>query len=287
MVIAHYLGQSINGHNEVVKLLLRNGAQIHLQDNGGFTPLHYAASIGHHTVIRLVLNKGAQANILSHTGASPLMLASMALKYDAVKVLIEYGAQVNIRALIGCTALICAHYKGFYPGSCYKVVKLLLENGAQPNIQDFTGCFALVLAKYYEVAKVLLDYGAQINMQDKLKMSSLHSYISNKQLKMVELLLDRGAQTNLVSNNGHSALTLAAEIGDYGIIRAFQERARVDRTNLWRALKVAIDTCHEKDTYDKNVIELLCEMCLDVIRRNQVFVGKYSLVNNDCMLEFA
>jgi ankyrin repeat protein len=44
---------------EVVRLLLEKGAEPDSKDNGGRTPLSWAAKRGHEAVVRLLLEKGA------------------------------------------------------------------------------------------------------------------------------------------------------------------------------------------------------------------------------------
>ncbi|MEX0940883.1 MAG: ankyrin repeat domain-containing protein [Candidatus Babeliales bacterium] len=50
---------SFNGHTEVVKLLLANGADIDIKDNNGHTPLHLALKKGHVEILQL-LEKAAE-----------------------------------------------------------------------------------------------------------------------------------------------------------------------------------------------------------------------------------
>ncbi|KAJ1488595.1 ankyrin repeat-containing domain protein, partial [Baffinella frigidus] len=47
------------GHDQVVRVLLRAGADVNLKDGGGSTPLHIAASHSRATVARVLLNFGA------------------------------------------------------------------------------------------------------------------------------------------------------------------------------------------------------------------------------------
>ena len=51
---------SQEGHLQVVKLLARNGANIHLANNQGVTPLHVANLYGRDEVVDYLVNKGAK-----------------------------------------------------------------------------------------------------------------------------------------------------------------------------------------------------------------------------------
>ena len=45
------------GHQEIVELLLGQGAQVHLTDKEGRTPLHWAAGLGHKPIAVMLLTK--------------------------------------------------------------------------------------------------------------------------------------------------------------------------------------------------------------------------------------
>jgi ankyrin repeat protein len=48
-----------NGHIDVMKLLLENGADVTVANQNGWTPLNSAAGNGHFNVVMLLLEKGA------------------------------------------------------------------------------------------------------------------------------------------------------------------------------------------------------------------------------------
>ncbi|GAB9477693.1 hypothetical protein Gpo141_00014820, partial [Globisporangium polare] len=70
---------ALSGTDEIVTLLLRNGASIDLPDKlEGLTPLHYAAYYGHVKITRLLVNGGASLTALDNRKLNPLQLAEMA-----------------------------------------------------------------------------------------------------------------------------------------------------------------------------------------------------------------
>ncbi|TMW65340.1 hypothetical protein Poli38472_007982 [Pythium oligandrum] len=88
-----YLGRSalhwaaMAGTDEIITILLRNGASVDLRDNlDGLTPLHYAAYYGHVKITRVLVNAGANMAVQDNRKLNPLQLAEMAsLKLASVQ----------------------------------------------------------------------------------------------------------------------------------------------------------------------------------------------------------
>jgi ankyrin repeat protein len=51
------------GQEEVVQLLVQNGASVNAQSQNGFTPLYMAAQENHDSVVKFLLNKGANQSL--------------------------------------------------------------------------------------------------------------------------------------------------------------------------------------------------------------------------------
>ncbi|GMG14530.1 unnamed protein product [Phytophthora fragariaefolia] len=78
---------ALSGSDEVLSLLLRNGASIDQQDAlDGLTALHYATFYGHIKTTRLLVSAGASLTILDNRKMNPLQLTEMAsLKLASVQ----------------------------------------------------------------------------------------------------------------------------------------------------------------------------------------------------------
>ncbi len=60
---------------QMVTTLVKHGANIDVQDNEGWCPLHAAASCGHEEIVRFLLESSANPGLVNNEGDTPLDLA--------------------------------------------------------------------------------------------------------------------------------------------------------------------------------------------------------------------
>ena len=76
-----------NNSVEIVKFLLRNGADINAKDKNGWNPLHRAIWFGKIEIVRVLIQNGAKINAKDNHGWSPLDLAAYCGHWLIVKYL--------------------------------------------------------------------------------------------------------------------------------------------------------------------------------------------------------
>jgi ankyrin repeat protein len=74
----------------MAELLLAKGADVTARSNGGFTPIHYAASVGAEAVAELLLAHHADVNATDDTGETPLRVGSVSHE-DLMELLRQHG----------------------------------------------------------------------------------------------------------------------------------------------------------------------------------------------------
>lgn len=96
----HYAAQA--GHEDMVELLLKNGAEVDKRGNGNATALAFACGYGdksshrpNEKVVQLLLNSGANPNIYASNESNPLHCAIRAHYKNIVELLLKNGAKVN------------------------------------------------------------------------------------------------------------------------------------------------------------------------------------------------
>ncbi len=86
---------SDNGHIEVVKFLIENGADINAKMDYVETALMYASTAGHLEVVKYLIKNGADMNVRTDFFESALIKAIMYGHLDVVKHLVESGVNIN------------------------------------------------------------------------------------------------------------------------------------------------------------------------------------------------
>jgi len=81
------------GHADAVRLLLKYGAAVNLNDPVGHSPLHFACMGGDSECVRLLLAAGAPVDHRARSGMTPLISAAIAgADEDVVSALLGAGA---------------------------------------------------------------------------------------------------------------------------------------------------------------------------------------------------
>ena len=119
-----------NGYEDILSVLLQNGADIEGPDKYGWRPLHFACYRGHTEIVKILIDAGANVHAATlkwnepntkptalyqddHWTGQPLHLATMSGQADIVKLLLQKG--VDIHASTGVDPKMSYHCPGHGP----------------------------------------------------------------------------------------------------------------------------------------------------------------------------
>ena len=197
---------------ENTQLLLYCGAKADAENVYGHTALHLASRTNEYNdenranVVRLLLKIGTDVNVQDKHQKTPLHFASSCGNFEVTLALLDHGANVNARDANGLTPL-----HRVSPGSVpyhdpHSLAQLLLKRGAEVNAKDEnqeTPLHSASCMLKLEIARVLLDHGANIHAKNVRGQTSLHLVSrgdgydrSETRTALVELLLSRGADVD-------------------------------------------------------------------------------------------
>ena len=180
------------GDDTAVALLLGAGASVDATTPHGVTPLALACAGGHAAAVEALLVAGADPNLASPDGETPLMVAARTGVADSVASLVRHGAGVEAReGWRGQTALMWAAAEDHAT-----VVERLVSGGANVDARSdngFTPLAFAVRAGHTDTVEALLEAGADINLTLPDGTSPLVIAVINAHYDVAVALLDRGA----------------------------------------------------------------------------------------------
>jgi ankyrin repeat protein len=280
----HYA--SLNGDNgiDIMKLLLEfsgAGETMHVKDDNGQMPIHYAAQRGHTAGIKLFADRGASINVLDNYGFSPYLWAVIAGQYDTTYLLLSLGVDVNSTGADGKSALLWAANRGHSlvvellvkmgadvmstaqntqlvpleeAAACGDLltVQLLLDSGADPNYRDRDGWSAIHWAAeqgYLDIVRLLLGHRANVNAASSYGTAPLHCAANGGHDKIVSELLQHGADPLKSTCHGWTPLHHAAFMGNASTVSSMLEAGGITSSPAqdnhgWSVLHLAVHGRH-------------------------------------------
>ncbi|XP_061255016.1 ankyrin repeat and SAM domain-containing protein 1A isoform X6 [Bos javanicus] len=237
---------ALNGHKDVVEVLLRNDALTNVADSKGCYPLHLAAWKGDAQIVRLLIHQGP-----SHTKVNE----QNALEIKELKKYGPFDPYINAKNNDNETALHCAAQYGHT-----EVVKVLLEELTDPTMRNNKFETPLDLAALYgrlEVVKMLLNAHPNLLSCNTKKHTPLHLAARNGHKAVVQVLLDAGMDSSYQTEKG-SALHEAALFGKTDVVQILLA-AGIDVNIKDNRGLTALDTVRELPSQKSQQIAALIE----------------------------
>ncbi|KAB0390919.1 hypothetical protein E2I00_014073, partial [Balaenoptera physalus] len=217
-----------------LKALLEKCKDVDERNECGQTPLMIAAEQGNLEIVKELIKNGANCNLEDLDNWTALISASKEGHLHIVEELLKCGANLEHRDMGGWTALMWACYKGrteqysVYPiiwaaGRGHAdIVQLLLQNGAKVNCSDKYGTTPLVWAArkgHLECVKHLLAMGADVDQEGANSMTALIVAVKGGYTQSVKEILKRNPNVNLTDKDGNTALMIASKEGHTEIVQ--------------------------------------------------------------------
>lgn len=182
------------GRNEVemVRQLLKQGANVQAQDRHGRTALLAAVNGNHVESARQLIEAGSDVNAQDHRLDSPVLLAGARGYLEILRLTLRAQPDFTVYNRFGGTALIPACERGHV-----EVVKELLQSKVDINHVNHLGWTALLEAiilsdggpRHQEIVRLLIDAGANLTIADSDNISPLQ-HARNKGFRPIVAMLE-------------------------------------------------------------------------------------------------
>ncbi|WP_241158541.1 ankyrin repeat domain-containing protein [Cohnella candidum] len=219
----HWASQ--NGHVNIVRFLLANGANPNVIDYEGFTPIEVATTHGNIEVVKALLAVETTDLSITRNGYTPLHSAAACGHLDILQLLISEGMDIECRDSggVGYTPLHWAVQENHFD-----VTKFLVRRGANVNVKDADGFSALYIAAsngYIEIIGLLLSSGAEIDIkcEGSKNCTPLHIAVCYGHFDSVKMLIKHNASLNAIDNNAQTSLHYAYINNHSEIISVLEE----------------------------------------------------------------
>jgi ankyrin repeat protein len=218
------------GCKEVARILLEFGANLHGRDVNGSEPFFDTVHFEHVEMAAFLLGEGVDPNVKDAKGRTLLFFMSSLGKTRLLPLLLYRGADVDARSDDGETPLMSALSHGKRDAA-----NALIDAGARVDVLDGNGATALNHAAFgglFRLCERLLALGANPNLRDTSGDTPVHVASSRGFWNIRQLLIDRGADPLNRNNQGASVFDVDR--------RSVGARESVEMLRLLRALPPAI-----------------------------------------------
>ncbi|MCR5612902.1 ankyrin repeat domain-containing protein [Treponema sp.] len=218
---------------EIVKYLLEHGANPNIKNKYEETVLHTLEEEDI-SVYKILLEYGADINIKDNYGYTPFSVAASQSRLDVVKLYLDYKPDFSACTKDGNNIFHLMMYwslphevHGISDSGCWiegeglnnELVQLMVEKGVDINARNNEGSTPIQLActskfDLPDDVEILIKNGADLSVLWGEKKDSL-LMISVRNSKVVQLLLDNGADKSYVNTEGKNAYDYAMEIAIY------------------------------------------------------------------------
>ncbi len=208
------------GRADILQLLLSHKVDVNRPSEGGgrISPLAIAANQGHLEVVKTLIANGADVNYAdAKHGLTALCCACESQKTDVIDFLCKSGANINQKTSGGFTNLLLACSMNYLES-----LKSLIKNGADPSITDDDGSTSLInacLKNHSTLAEYLLDNKINItaiNTPNQAGHTPLSLACKNNNIALAKILIKHGASI-LQTQKGFTTFNIAASYVQEGI----------------------------------------------------------------------
>ena len=191
----------------------------------GDTVLHYAVRLNRRScdVLSCLIENGADVNVRTeYSKCTPLMIAADCINLNAVEFLLKHGAIVDLHDKRNKSSLHYGVEGALIRDTSFDVVSCLLNHGADINAPmngKYTPLMMACRSQHVRLVNFLLQQGANVHLKDKDGKTALHFACQSLSWKpascdLLNCLTENGADINALRKDNVTPLMVASINGN-------------------------------------------------------------------------
>ncbi|MCH5283516.1 MAG: ankyrin repeat domain-containing protein [Treponema sp.] len=210
-----------NNDKNIISLLLERGANIEYKDRYGCTPLLNAVENGNVDMASFLLDKGANINCCDSRSRTALDLAIEKEDVELISFLLERGADIGDSESSLKAALDFA-----IKNDNADILSFLAEQAVHKDvyIEDKPFLFFAMENDYKKLVELLIEKGANIECRGKYENTPLLIAAHDGNLALVSLLVEHGANIECENEDKFTPLSAAAAKGSLDTVSFLLEK---------------------------------------------------------------
>jgi len=224
------------GRSDIALKLIEFGADINGKPENicrlTDTPLQLAILKKDLDLVKLLIKKGADVNAKNHNNFTALHIASFKGFIEIVEELIINNAKIN--DIVGEAEIIETPLHLACQNNNYEIIELLLENKANVNAVDANQNNPLHYSAWnnsLESISLLLKYNTNLESRNGFKKTPLHYAIQNNSLEAANLLLEKGADPHALDCFGRKPYFYAVDSSLKQFLQNFNLKKYIAQNN--------------------------------------------------------
>lgn len=205
---------TLNNRETVVNLLVWHKELINIPDNKGNTPLIYAVKKNKCVIAERLLEHGADSSVRTCEGDTLAHLCIKENNLEVFKILIKHKVDINELDNNELTPFDMA-----VKNDCAIFVELFMNNDVSLKNNSLALHFAIENENHNIIEKILLYKPELLNIPNVNGMTPLQFAVMKGYIGIVKTLLYHKADITHRTNDGETALSLAAAYGHVSVIR--------------------------------------------------------------------
>lgn len=225
-----------------VRLLIEKGADVNARTKQGASALDVAARARRTTLVEILMAAGADPNAADRDGFFPLLHAINRNHVPTIEMLVKKGADIEKRTKDGITPLSWA-----IGDNKFFAAKALVELGADVNsrsgYEEVTPLMVLATQlaartrsgniaqgpQPLDLARMIIDRGADVNLRSKDGVTAIMIAAGHNNAPVIALLGKSGAEIDIKSSIGQTARDIAKSAGFESAVGALDMIARATK----------------------------------------------------------